>query len=144
MASSAWRAVTRGLGGAARRSFAAEAAAAAAPSSAGKVSQVIGAVVDVQFDGQLPPILNALEDGASVDVFCLGLRGRGVWVARSGGAPRGLTGKSDIASREPPRSHSCSQALPSHAPCTERPEGAEYSGRGPCLLLKALQMPKAF
>merc|ERR1719362_1075922 len=27
----------------------------------GKVSQVIGAVVDVQFDGQLPPILNALE-----------------------------------------------------------------------------------
>ena len=61
MASSAWRAVTRGLGGVARRSFAAEAAAAAAPSSAGKVSQVIGAVVDVQFDGQLPPILNALE-----------------------------------------------------------------------------------
>merc|ERR1719172_377936 len=28
---------------------------------AGKVSQVIGAVVDVQFDGPLPPILNALE-----------------------------------------------------------------------------------
>ena len=27
----------------------------------GKVSQVIGAVVDVQFDGDLPPILNALE-----------------------------------------------------------------------------------
>merc|ERR1712057_131233 len=27
----------------------------------GKVSQVIGAVVDVQFDGALPPILNALE-----------------------------------------------------------------------------------
>eukprot|EP00812_Abedinium_dasypus_P007841 NODE_199_length_1828_cov_544.532995.p1 GENE.NODE_199_length_1828_cov_544.532995~~NODE_199_length_1828_cov_544.532995.p1 ORF type:complete len:535 (+),score=211.96 NODE_199_length_1828_cov_544.532995:70-1605(+) len=37
------------------RSFAAEA------SSKGKVSQVIGAVVDVQFDGALPPILNALE-----------------------------------------------------------------------------------
>merc|ERR1719324_923872 len=29
--------------------------------SGGKVSQVIGAVVDVQFDGALPPILNALE-----------------------------------------------------------------------------------
>ena len=27
----------------------------------GAVSQVIGAVVDVQFDGPLPPILNALE-----------------------------------------------------------------------------------
>ena len=29
--------------------------------SVGRISQVIGAVVDVQFDGQLPPILNALE-----------------------------------------------------------------------------------
>jgi F-type H+-transporting ATPase subunit beta len=29
--------------------------------STGKVTQVIGAVVDVQFDGTLPPILNALE-----------------------------------------------------------------------------------
>merc|ERR1719310_1230789 len=37
-----------------RRSFADEA-------MMGKVSQVIGAVVDVQFDGALPPILNALE-----------------------------------------------------------------------------------
>ena len=27
----------------------------------GKVSQVIGAVVDVEFDGHLPDILNALE-----------------------------------------------------------------------------------
>ncbi|PJF33170.1 MAG: F0F1 ATP synthase subunit beta, partial [Phototrophicales bacterium] len=27
----------------------------------GKVSQVLGAVVDVQFDGDLPPILNALN-----------------------------------------------------------------------------------
>ena len=27
----------------------------------GKVSQVIGAVVDVQFEGDLPPILNSLE-----------------------------------------------------------------------------------
>ncbi|MFD0916549.1 F0F1 ATP synthase subunit beta [Pseudahrensia aquimaris] len=35
---------------------------AAAKGAAGKVSQVIGAVVDVQFDeGHLPPILNALE-----------------------------------------------------------------------------------
>jgi len=37
------------------RSFAAE------TESVGKVAQVIGAVVDVQFDGALPPILNALE-----------------------------------------------------------------------------------
>lgn len=29
--------------------------------STGRISQVIGAVVDVQFDGELPPILNALE-----------------------------------------------------------------------------------
>ena len=29
--------------------------------SSGRISQVIGAVVDVQFDGALPPILNALE-----------------------------------------------------------------------------------
>lgn len=27
----------------------------------GKISQVIGAVVDVQFEGNLPPILNAME-----------------------------------------------------------------------------------
>ena len=27
----------------------------------GKISQVIGAVVDVQFEGNLPPIMNALE-----------------------------------------------------------------------------------
>lgn len=40
-----------------RRAFAAE----AAPERVGKVAQVIGAVVDVQFDGALPPILNALE-----------------------------------------------------------------------------------
>jgi len=39
------------------RSKSTEAAAAAT----GKVSQVIGAVVDVQFEGALPPILNALE-----------------------------------------------------------------------------------
>ncbi|RYG01793.1 MAG: F0F1 ATP synthase subunit beta, partial [Caulobacteraceae bacterium] len=32
-----------------------------ASASAGKVTQVIGAVVDVQFDGALPAILNALE-----------------------------------------------------------------------------------
>lgn len=30
-------------------------------SATGKISQVIGAVVDVQFEGNLPPILNALE-----------------------------------------------------------------------------------
>ena len=27
----------------------------------GRIAQVIGAVVDVKFDGELPPILNALE-----------------------------------------------------------------------------------
>jgi F-type H+-transporting ATPase subunit beta len=32
-----------------------------APVSTGRISQVIGAVVDVQFDGHLPQILNALE-----------------------------------------------------------------------------------
>jgi F-type H+-transporting ATPase subunit beta len=42
----------------ASRGFAAE---AAKTGSVGKVAQVIGAVVDVQFDGALPPILNALE-----------------------------------------------------------------------------------
>jgi len=40
----------------ANRCFSSKAAAAT-----GKISQVIGAVVDVQFDGALPPILNALE-----------------------------------------------------------------------------------
>ncbi|CEM08164.1 unnamed protein product [Vitrella brassicaformis CCMP3155] len=58
------------------RSFAQAAAAAAAPKApptpatpaaanqgkqAGRITQVIGAVVDVAFDGPLPPILNALE-----------------------------------------------------------------------------------
>ena len=35
--------------------------ASAGKTSTGRISQVIGAVVDVQFDGTLPPILNALE-----------------------------------------------------------------------------------
>uniref|UniRef100_A0A182VEL2 ATPase F1/V1/A1 complex alpha/beta subunit N-terminal domain-containing protein n=1 Tax=Anopheles merus TaxID=30066 RepID=A0A182VEL2_ANOME len=43
------------------RSYAAKAAAKAAAGAQGKVVAVIGAVVDVQFDEQLPPILNALE-----------------------------------------------------------------------------------
>merc|ERR1719329_1206230 len=51
----AFSAVSRAPG----RSFAAKAAPAAA--AAGQISQVIGAVVDVKFDGVLPPILNALE-----------------------------------------------------------------------------------
>ena len=42
----------------ARRAYSATAVAAA---NHGRVTQVIGAVVDVQFDGDLPPILNALE-----------------------------------------------------------------------------------
>ena len=36
-------------------------AAAAASTPGGRVTQVIGAVVDVQFDEHLPPILSALE-----------------------------------------------------------------------------------
>jgi len=32
-----------------------------ATNATGKITQVIGAVVDVQFDGHLPEILNALE-----------------------------------------------------------------------------------
>ena len=44
------------------RGFAAEAAAAASTSSMGSVTQIIGAVVDVQFEGgKLPFILSALE-----------------------------------------------------------------------------------
>ena len=37
------------------------------PNITGKISQVIGAVVDVEFNGDLPPILNALE----IDNDCL-------------------------------------------------------------------------
>lgn len=47
-----------------RRNYAQEAAATAAATKAGatgKVVAVIGAVVDVQFEEGLPPILNALE-----------------------------------------------------------------------------------
>src|SRR3546814_15826059 len=32
-----------------------------ATNAIGKISQVLGAVVDVQFEGELPPILNALD-----------------------------------------------------------------------------------
>ncbi len=32
-----------------------------AKNAGGRISQVIGAVIDVQFEGDLPPILNALE-----------------------------------------------------------------------------------
>lgn len=39
----------------------AAAAAAKSPVKTGKIVAVIGAVVDVQFDGELPSILNALE-----------------------------------------------------------------------------------
>merc|ERR1719420_452786 len=57
MVPGAWRGLANG-GRFLRRSLATEAAPA---TQLGKVSQVIGAVVDVQFDGPLPPILNALE-----------------------------------------------------------------------------------
>ncbi len=39
----------------------AKAADNAASLRKGQISQVIGAVVDVQFEGEIPPILNALE-----------------------------------------------------------------------------------
>jgi len=45
----------------ARRAFAPACHMAAAAAIKGKVVSVIGAVVDVQFDNELPPILNALE-----------------------------------------------------------------------------------
>src|SRR5215469_6073905 len=38
-----------------------EAPAPVAAGSKGRISQVIGAVVDVEFEGELPAILNALE-----------------------------------------------------------------------------------
>lgn len=41
--------------------YAADAKEAAAATANGRVVAVIGAVVDVQFDEDLPPILNALE-----------------------------------------------------------------------------------
>lgn len=44
-----------------QRRFASAAATAAQTGSTGKIVAVIGAVVDVQFDEGLPPILNALE-----------------------------------------------------------------------------------
>lgn len=43
------------------RGYAAKTAAKAAAVAQGKVVAVIGAVVDVQFEDNLPPILNALE-----------------------------------------------------------------------------------
>jgi len=43
------------------RNYAQDAPAAAAGASVGRIVAVIGAVVDVQFDDNLPPILNALE-----------------------------------------------------------------------------------
>lgn len=43
------------------RAFAAEAAPAAAAGDMGQVTQVIGPVVDVRFDGQIPAIMSALE-----------------------------------------------------------------------------------
>jgi len=46
-----------------KANYAAEAEASAAAAAKGQVVAVIGAVVDVQFDEGLPPILNALEVG---------------------------------------------------------------------------------
>ncbi|MEN5112890.1 F0F1 ATP synthase subunit beta [Brevundimonas diminuta] len=44
-----------------KKAAAPKAAAAAAVTAQGRIAQVIGAVVDVEFDGHLPGILNALE-----------------------------------------------------------------------------------
>merc|ERR1719331_2653068 len=55
------RAATRALKRAPLRPGASYAAAAAMSTKAGKVTQVIGAVVDVQFGDHLPAILNSLE-----------------------------------------------------------------------------------
>jgi ATP synthase F1 beta subunit len=57
MMSAARRLLSRGL----LRAFSEPVAAAAKAKRMGAVSQVIGAVVDVHFEGDLPPILNALE-----------------------------------------------------------------------------------
>lgn len=46
---------------AAQKRYAAAATSAKPKAKAGKIVAVIGAVVDVQFDGELPSILNALE-----------------------------------------------------------------------------------
>ena len=43
--------------------FSTQASNAASSIKRGQISQVIGAVVDVQFEGEIPPILNALEVG---------------------------------------------------------------------------------
>src|SRR6218665_2516105 len=45
----------------AQKRYAAAAASQKASAKSGKIVAVIGAVVDVQFDGELPSILNALE-----------------------------------------------------------------------------------
>ena len=42
-----------------------------ASNKAGKVTQVLGAVVDVAFEGELPPILNALSTKVGDQDFCL-------------------------------------------------------------------------
>ena len=44
-----------------KRTFASEAVSASSAPSLGRITQIIGAVVDVQFQDNLPPILNALE-----------------------------------------------------------------------------------
>lgn len=46
---------------AAAKAAAGSATPAATATISGQIVAVIGAVVDVQFDGELPPILNALE-----------------------------------------------------------------------------------
>ena len=58
----------------ARKAAAPETSQAAKPTSnlTGRVSQVIGAVVDVAFEGDLPPILSALETDNQGNRFAWG------------------------------------------------------------------------
>jgi hypothetical protein len=47
-----------------------KAAPAATSAATGKISQVIGAVVDVSFEGELPAILSALETENNGTAWC--------------------------------------------------------------------------
>merc|ERR1719379_3104263 len=58
MFSVAARSLARGVGAQATRSLS---AAPVVGASTGQITAVIGAVVDVQYDGEMPAILNALE-----------------------------------------------------------------------------------
>ena len=76
------------------RRYSSEAPAATKAGSKGKIVAVIGAVVDVQFEEGLPPILNALEvENRSPRLI--------LEVAQHLGESRSLTRRSCIASPSP-------------------------------------------